>query len=287
MATVKSLAKSLGILAALYLFCRYLGDFSSKQSAVLTLLGWLGNGLYERLNALQRSDKAFSPFSVSIYPNWYRLLSDFKLVGSKEEWYRLSEAMGKLPATEYNVCRNGIVFTVVAAPSADSLLPGLTYSDNHKSFVSEVEFSESIAGYVEDMRSEHEPPFFKHPRWGNLPEVYFKSGSGGYELGLEVQDDWWEQVCKTGEIGELAKTKSDRNHLCGTTRLLVATLPYSEFDVYYGANDYDSRKVQQEAARGKQLEANGWKPKVERDMEIRDPWRRIDHKYFAVAHRGI
>jgi hypothetical protein len=51
MAIAKALAKSLAILAALYVCFRYLGDFPSKQSAVLTFVAWLGYELYLQLKA--------------------------------------------------------------------------------------------------------------------------------------------------------------------------------------------------------------------------------------------
>lgn len=67
-------------------------------------------------------------------------------------------------------------------------------------------------------------PFFKHPRWSSLPEIYFKWGVDGYELGLEVQDDWWDGLCQSGTVGELANVKVNRNRLCGTARLVIALL---------------------------------------------------------------
>ncbi len=49
MSIAKALAKSLGILAGLYLFFRHVGDFPSRQSGAIALLGWLGYGLYNEL----------------------------------------------------------------------------------------------------------------------------------------------------------------------------------------------------------------------------------------------
>jgi hypothetical protein len=96
-------------------------------------------------------------------------------------------------------------------------------------------------------------------------------------------------LCKSGQIGELAKTKKQTDHLCGTTRLEVSTLPYSEFSIYYHAADYRQIKKfkKQQEARDKQLEAHKWKRKVEGDAEIRDPWSRVEHTYFIVSHRHL
>jgi hypothetical protein len=141
---------------------------------------------------------------------------------------------------------------------------------------------------VEDERRRHgeRHEFFDHPSYANLPRVVFKWGSGGYEIGLEVQIDWWEERCKSGEVKELAKLKQRQDHMCGTTRVVVATLPYSEFETYYRTVDQAQIKKLQ-AEWDKQLAASGWKRAAERDSEIPDPWSRVEHKYVSVSHRNI
>jgi hypothetical protein len=285
----KALLKSLVFLAALYACFRFLGSFSSQQSAVLTFLALMGYGLYEKLNVSRRVVNAFSPYCVSVYPNWYQLLSDFKLIRTDEEWRRLCKAANEAPERSYTVFRSGFTFTVIRPPADDGLLPGLTFWDNRKVFLAELELSEAVIE-LEDKFSlpgrEGEHPFFHHPTWSNLPRLCFKWGAGGYEIGLEVQDDWWQHLRQSEGMGELAKVKEDRDYPCGTSRLAIATLPYSEFGLYYQNVDYDSLKKAQETM-DKQLEANGWKRKVERDSEIRDPWSHLEHRYFTVSHRSI
>jgi hypothetical protein len=288
MAFIKVLAKELAFLAAFYAGVRYLGEFTLRESIALTFIAWVGYELYAKLNASRRVEKVFEPFCVSVHPNWYELLSDFQLIVGMEAWHRLREEAERVPASEYNVFRSGFLYTVIQPPSDQGLLPGLTYWNNQKMFLSEVELSGSIVEIKDEsilprLREEH--PFLKHPRWAQLPEVYFKWGAGGYELGLEVQLEWWENLCKSGGIGELANAKTHKDHLCGTTRLVIATLPYSEFGIYYDVSV--DRMKEWEKVMDKQLEACEWKRTVERDSEIRDPWSRVEHKYFAVAHRGV
>ena len=166
-AIVKAIVKSLAILAALYAFSWYLGDFSARQSAVLALLGWIGYGLYSDLDVSRRGDKAFSPFCVSVQPNWYPMLTDFMLVKNKEDWQRVHEAIAKVPPADYSVYRSGFVFTVVAPPLGGGLPPGLAYWDNRKIFVTKVELSESISERgpgVPGAGGEH--PVFNYPSWG-------------------------------------------------------------------------------------------------------------------------
>jgi hypothetical protein len=251
-----------------------------------------GYGLYEELSASRRAESVFEPFCVSIHPKWYELLSDFKLIGGMEEWHRLREQAERVPASEYNVLRSGFLFTVIQPPSDQGLLPGLTYWNNHKMFLSKVELSASIVE-IKDVWPglEEEHPFLKHPRWAQLPEVYFKWGAGGYELGLEVQLEWWENLCKSGGIGELAKVETYKDPLCGTTRLLIATLPYSEFDIYYDGVEYDEKSLKkQQESRDQQLAEKGWERKdrpYNPEDGFQDPWSHVEHKYFEVAHREI
>jgi hypothetical protein len=287
MATVKALAKFFVLMSILGVCFRYLGGFSDAQSAVLAVVGALGYGLYAEMNAQRGVEKAFSPFRVSICPNWYQLLSDFKLIGSKEEWHRLREEAAKLPTSEYSVFRSGITFTVIQRAS-DVPLPGLTYWDNRKCFVTDLDFSEIIMPIESecplDLDEKH--PFFNHPKRSTLPRLYFRPGRGGYEIGLVVNDDWWENLCKEGESRELAKVKSITNRLGGSTRLAVVALPLSVFDLYYTNVDYDQTEKLRPAM-DKQLEANGWKRKDEYDPEIRDPWSHVEHKYFSVSYREV
>ncbi|MGA2301671.1 MAG: hypothetical protein ABSG77_13390 [Candidatus Acidiferrum sp.] len=290
MPIVKALARSLLFVAVLYVLFRYAGDFSTSQSVVLTIVSWVGYGLYEKLNLSRKAEDVFTPFCVSFFPNWYELLSDLTLIKGEEDWQRLCEASNKIPATKFNVFKQGFSFTVIRPPSEQDLLPGLAFWNNEKVFLNELELSEPVIEEEGDgfrLRLGEQHNFFDHPSWSSLPRVVFRWGAKGYEIGLEVQEDWWKERCQSGAVKELANIKKDTDHLCGTTRLVIATLPYSEFAIYYQRVDYDKQgKV--EAERDKQLKANGWKRKEEdRDSEIRDPWSRIEHKYFSVAHRGI
>lgn len=289
MLIVKALAKSLVLAAVLYAGFRYFGDFSRNQSTVLTAVAWMGYGLYENLSLSRKTEDIFAPFCVTLFPNWYQLLSDFKLIRDEEDWKRLCEASEKIPTSKYNVLRSGFWFTVIKPPQSNGLLPGLTFWNNEKVFLNELELNVPVIEAEESglsFRFGEKHKFFDHPSWSSLPRIVFKWGSGGYEIGLKVQYDWWKERCASGELKELANVKEDRDHLCGTTRLLIATLPYSEFAAYYQNVDYAAQQKQQEAW-DKQLAAHGWQRKDDDDSEIRDPWSHVEHKYFSVSHRRI
>lgn len=266
------IAQQLAAVGILYACFHYAGDFSFRQSVTLIAVTFLLRYIIlENLQASRRTS-TFSPYCVSVHPNWYKLLSDFKLIRSEEEWERLRD---REPPTfkddflNYEVFRSGFTFTVIRPPSDPDCLevPGLTYWDNRKTFLTDVRLFEPIHGL--------------HPH----AELFFRRGGGGYELGLKVDWSWWKNLCESGEIGELAKVKDAIDHH-GTTRLFIANLPFSAFDFYYEELD-DNQLQKREEAREKELEAKGWKRKIEADSEVRDPWRRFEHKYFTVAHRGV
>lgn len=243
MPIVKALAKSVLFAALFFALFRYVGDFSNNQSIVLASVAWVGYGLYERLNLSRTTENVFTPFCVSFFPKWYELLTDFKLIKGEEDWKRLCEAEHKIPASKFNVFKQGFSFTVIKPPSEDGLLPGLAFWNNQKVFLAELELSEPVIEQDDGLTFRHgeKHEFFEHPSWAGLPHVVFRWGAHGYEIGLEVQGRWWEERCKSGDLKELAKIKDDPDHRCGTTRLVIATLPYSEFAVYYQPNDYGKR----------------------------------------------
>jgi hypothetical protein len=148
MAFIKVLAKELVFLAAFYAGVRYLGEFTLRQSIALTFIAWIGYELYAKLNASGRVGKGFEPFCVSIHPNWYELLSDFKLIGGMEEWHRLREEAERMPASEYNVFRSGFLFTVIGPPSENGLLPGLAARIGEDKHRENVRFLSDVAGVL-------------------------------------------------------------------------------------------------------------------------------------------
>lgn len=124
-------------------------------------------------------------------------------------------------------------------------------------------------------------------RWS--PYIYFKWGTEGYELGLEVNADWWKDICAADATNQLGKIKTHPEFLTGTTRLLVATLPYSEFGVYSAGNAPASWfATSKQKHRDKELTNAGWK-REESDWEMHHLGapESVKHKYFTVSHRAI
>jgi hypothetical protein len=303
MATVKGLRKtSLACVAIVtaYVWFRYVGEFSELLCGVIVVLGLVGYELFGRviaIEALQRPEKFFPPFSVSIWADWRSLLSDFGLVRSEEDWQRFNEAIEKVPRDVYSAARSGISFSVVAPPSDEDRLPGLTYLQDSQRFVARVDLSEMIPEFAFLLQGGHSLDSHPTRRYFDMQGLYFTLDrtSGRGEIGLTVGRYWWEGFGETkgyretGEIGDLAKIESKWGDVYGTLKLPIARLPYSEFAIYYQKRDYDRGKGQKEA-QDKELAAFGWQRKIDKDSGgyyEPDPLCVVEHKYFTVAHQRI
>ena len=175
--------------------------------------------------------------------------------------------------------RAPIHFTVLR-PWLDVKRPGLIYWNSRNGFVTEEDFCEPIEGI------EFEIPGLERFEDKSSPKVYFEFAGLGYKLGIEVLDEWWKQICARGDVGELPKTEAETDPRTGRTRLVVATLPDSEFEDYHDFERDNKRRQERCELRDKQLSLNGWK-RVERDPEDIFVGLKVEHKYFTITHTSI
>lgn len=237
---------------------------------------WRGGELYESLKAAGRSQRHLYPYSVLVLPQWHYLLLDYKLVKDAEEFRQLWEkGLKDTPLLRFTVLQ----------PQDNADLPGLIYWDSRKSFVTGVDFEEPVKA----IKFEEPNSFIKDLGFPPRELTWSLRLGSGYELGLTVPTEWWQRIGAKGEIGELAKTEAEADALTGSTRLVVATLPWQEFDTYYHKIEFvdRERRQKQKDLANKQLPENRWKHKDRVGAEIADPWHRLEHKYFTVQHRSI
>ena len=253
----------------------FVGGFPIRQGMLLGLLmAWLTFGIGKRATEPVRQ---FTPYYVSVLPKWYQLLPDFKLVNGLEEWRSIVDSA----KSSNSVLREGIWFTVIQQ-GEDLELPAvrgtLIYLNQHQQFTSKLRFSEDMVPIrikreddLSGALSEYQPV-----------ELFMDE----YTLGIEVPDWWWRRVrgsCPT-------PVEEYENPLTGYVKLVLATIPYSEFDLYWQPtaatwHEYFRNIVPKiKRRRDKQREELGWTTK-ERD-DRREP-EYIDHRYFEVRHRDI
>jgi hypothetical protein len=249
-----TIVKTLVVAGSLFLLFRYVAEFSLRQSIALTALGELVWGLFVYGSAARYVEPTFKPFYVRVMPNWLELLRDQNLIKDEKDWEALYAGVEERPPSEYSALRSGITLTILK-PQPRSFLPGLIYSNNHRTFATEVDVCEPISD-----------------RFGPLgPEIYLKWGVNGYELGITA-------------------VHVERGGLEPRKRLLVATLPYEEFCAYWYTPQFLARHWERLREHRDQLLAeNGWKRAQSGCSEMAGSNMPdcLEHKYFRVYHNSI
>jgi hypothetical protein len=243
---VKDIGKLLACVVV-YAFLFFVVGLSESRSfwcAVLlaVLLFW---------RALKRPH--FEPYWVWIKPNWYPLLLDYGLIKNLEEWQQIVAKLGHIPASDYNVLRDGIRFTV--------LNPDLIYRNDYREFASDVRFTESL----QEVSLYHPSGWFYHPK------VYIgfalkSPPEGAYEIRITATD-------------------SVEHKDCNEKGATVAVLPWVEFSFYREDPGEFRHWDKLRAKRDKQMQEHGWM-RDETDVYYGGP-SSIEHKYFTVQHKRI
>ncbi len=280
MPLIKSLLWFAVCLIALFFVFRWI-DFSIWQSLTLAVLVGVGYGAYQIANY---KEPPFSPYRVIISPKFDVLLLDYKLLKNVEEYDQICSLWQKKD-------QKLIAFTVLQhQANGDSLV----YSDAYHYFQSDKKFDEPIEALVFKavMDKEHDELYLRDPtvlpnERLTSPSFYFKHN----ELGLDVREDWWKKVCAENPATEFIKTKVDYNGITGSAELTIARLPHMAFTIFRaGRRNYRNYKQIDKLWEviDKELALEGWeRHKPHPDAEVRDPWIRIEHRYFRVQYREI
>ena len=107
-----------------------------------------------------------------------------------------------------------------------------------------------------------------------------KNGRDGYSLGIIVPMEWWKEAKGTCP----APLEESSYHENGV-RLVLANLPYCEFDLYCEPSTIELEWVDRvNARRDAQRSKFGWKKREFEELGFPDI---IEHKYFTVEHEHI
>lgn len=256
----KSWVKPLVLFAVIWAAFHYWLDFSNKQSIVFAFLfGSIYQSLTE-LGAKTTKTKDFEPYRVRVgVHNWHDLLFKYKLVKSEEEWKQLVDRVKNT-----SPFRRGFSFTVLSKDGDN--LPHLLYWNDQKIFLSGLP---SFEEPIEELKIKD----ISGIRWEWSPKLFFGYRPGnqrGYTMGLSVWEEWWDSV-KTPDI---ANTEMYKEHHTGSVYLILATLPYGEFEMDYKERGQD---------RAKELSDRGWTINDQNEPEM--GWHSIEakHTYFSVS----
>ena len=278
-------AISIYLLTAVFFFAilSYVADFPLRQSIVLAILiTSLSRGL-EKMATKPKVN--LTPYYVRVVPKWLPLLTDFRLISNKEEWWGILKSLEALPASEQSVLRWGVFFTVIQ--QSEDFERTLIYLNHHRSFASKVDYHVQI----ETLKMDRDASEGYKRDW--TPGFFMERKPDGYALGLRVPDWWWEKMkysCPT-------PIKEEKDYACGQVELTLTFVPYREFDLYSESSDWhdNSLTVNQKTvkkimvARDEQRAKFNWKCVTrENDSELRIDWpEAIEHKYFDVEHNEI
>lgn len=265
-----------------------IGDFSWRQGLVIAVLFCSLYLLHEIQMGKQKVP--LRPFFVWVKPNWYELLSDYGLVKSPEEFDRIYQQSAKVPSYEFDVFRSGIRFTFLNRE--------LVYWNGREQFTRRADLvfplDEIKIDSPHGRRRQIEDPEERKASGQFSPRIYMKERGGFYQLGIQVETDWWKQIKSAGHIRDaVAATKASDDYEIGMTDLTLATIPPEEFSFLYECNpDYywkhfDQIQKRLNATRDKL----GWKEdeifRRLQDETFRRQPTRLEHKYFVVEHYDV
>jgi hypothetical protein len=274
------------LLIAGLLFCvlLYIADFSVRQSIVLAVLLALLAVYAAELSQVR--EFRFCPYSLSIKPNWFDILTDFKIVAKPEYWEILQKHINDSALTEYSLLRDNIIFTVIQSENTNT--NRLVYRSTipyHGYFLSHIDISEAINPISFERTKDFEAIYGK-----DVPRLFMSSGVDGYNLGITLPDKYWNEM-----KSNCPKPLHEKfEHAMGRVELTLAIIPYCEFDLYWEplksrSTFYEKTIPQMRQTRDEQRKRFGWKKKGHPDLpELTINWPDvIEHKYFTVEHGQI
>ena len=260
-----------------YLVLSYAAQVPARQSVVLALFFGI---LFQSVNhAAAKPILRFMPYWVSVVPKWYAILADFKLLQDPGDWPAVRDSSESVERWRFSIFRDALWFSVVHQ-SADGEQT-LIYLNSYKSFTSEVDLMEDldIISIIDEKEGYH---LLRKEKVG----FFAKYGGSGYELGLELPDWWWDK----NKASCPSVVSEKKEYMFGTVRVVLAVVPYREFDTYWQPVDWskgfmDRVNKTQEEHRKK----FGWVVDKGKDaLELPIYWpTEINNKYFTVQHREL
>jgi hypothetical protein len=255
----------------------FVGGFPIRQGAVLGLLiVWLWYGVG---HAGVEPTRRLIPYWVEVSPNWCQILTDFRLIGSLDEWHSIQESV--MSSVDPHILLVGVHFTVVQ--KSEDLKRTLIFSRGH--FQSRLDFQWDISPIqIEDSRrdlSYQRAELFMKP--ARPPRVV------GYDLGIRVPYWWWEKVKGSCPV----PLDEDHDRGTGYVGLALATLPLKEFDSYWELVNWTGEYIlktrpQIRKRRDEARQELGWTAENHYIPELGSGGpEHITHKYFGVMHHQI
>lgn len=267
-----------------FLLLFYIGDFSTQQSILLAILLAI---LAVYVEYLSHGSKArFCPYYLDIAPNWFLILSDFRLLAKPEYWSKIEEYVEHAPKGAYCLLRDNIRITVLHPEDLTSRSMVYTSTVPHQGyFTTKVHFSEEInpLSFASDI-----PLLDVFGK--QTPNFLVNSGPDGFRLAISIPDKFWSEIQNSCPKPDAI----NHQHATGTVELTLAVIPNSEFDLYWKPRSsqvsYNMKILPKlQAYIREQRKRFGWEAKKHEEIpELAINWPEvINHKYFEVRHNEI
>ncbi len=304
------------VIAALFLWIvlLFIGGLPLRQGIVLGLSMALIAVPTELVGNIVRPPTRFTPFYVRLQPNWYQILSDFKILRNVEEWHSVLKSVKRFPSSRYCVVRNCIFFTVLQV--AEEFRHPLIFWNGEGAFTTDLTFQRELepillsrkdnavklvvekdgSFLVDDILQPSRLETYVNEyallcSSGNCQIQFFmKSCIEGFDLGIGIPDWWWQQVKDSCPAPE----KEHRDHATGYVELVLARIAHCELDCYWEPVprdiDFHLTIVPKMKERREQLRQKlGWETIPQQDIpEMPLHWpEAIEHKYFRIEHRAV
>ena len=261
--------KVISCLAAicLFLLLHFLGEIPALGAFILTVLFLLVE-LQMASSEKEMARKRFCPFRVDLSPKFDVICNDLGLVPEGQTFEQIELRAKSRPESEFSLLRSGLSFSVLES--------NLIFFNGLQSFSTELRFRTEIT----EIRL---PPPFPRVMDEFVPSFQLKGGGNGYELGVSTPESYRQKLDEG--------TWSDKEFV------LLATIPYEEFGLYYMGEAPGlmwSMKANErwwklgrsyKEGRDEKAASAGWKRTKIGDRATFPEW--IDHKYFALQHRSI
>jgi hypothetical protein len=277
---MKRFIKWLALFVLLFALFRYLAFFSDRQSL---LMAFILVGLYERLSELAKQKQVpFVPYSLFIRPNYHTILIDFGLLkDAKDNWAELWDAIRKLPKKPWNIWETGLSISFVT--------PSLKYRPAWNDFMTKVDLYASLEPVVtlrEHLDREVNP-------YIDCPSLQLLPGNYGYRLILKLPIWYWQKLEGTDLFRSISKLDVSTDQMCGTVEVVIAIIPYQEFDVHFSF--YDAGGVEKYTktvqARAEARSRYGWKGQSKQDIYGNETSaefsNELEHRYCTVWHSDL
>jgi hypothetical protein len=189
---------------------------------VLLVIGWKWS-TDNVVNAVNVHASCFTPCSVWIMPNIRMMLVDLGLVTDEQEWPCRPPVHPWTPLHTLYYGIEAVVLSTESGPWQVHWTGSNRYTTNLEYFL-RLEFLKLPHPVLRDKNADSD--------WS--PEFFFRSGLGGYHIGIRVLNDWWiankDRLEKTG----IVKSVNDCNEADGgRVRITLAMLPDKVLWLFY------------------------------------------------------